>query len=40
VKEILTVTYKERDDILPPLDYTLIEDVSTSPVLHLLSTLL
>jgi hypothetical protein len=33
VKEILTVTYKERDDILPPLDYTLIDDENSSPVL-------
>jgi hypothetical protein len=37
VKEILKVTYKESDDILPPLDYTLIQDESNSPVLNILS---
>jgi hypothetical protein len=38
VKEILTATYKERgEDILPPLVDTFIEDVSSSPVLYLLS---
>jgi hypothetical protein len=29
--------HKRGEDILPPLGYTLIEDVSSSPVLYILS---